>query len=95
MRYRELCIDAQNPSRVELTENNFRRWRVRYDRCQRRVADEACRFLILLTQITVTFAPHRELVPTQFVKDIGETRPPLHIDMSVFVIYILSEVVLK
>jgi hypothetical protein len=35
MRYRELCIDAQNPSksfrirrRQELTENNLRKWRV-------------------------------------------------------------------
>jgi hypothetical protein len=60
MRYRELCIAAQNPSksfqnkchsvliilRQELTENNLRKWRVRYDRCQRRVADETCRFLI-------------------------------------------------
>jgi hypothetical protein len=44
MRYQKLCIDAQNPSRSfqnkshssvilrqELTENNIRKWRVRYD----------------------------------------------------------------
>jgi hypothetical protein len=28
------------------TENNLRKWRVRYDWCQRRVADNTCRFLI-------------------------------------------------
>jgi hypothetical protein len=34
--------------RQELTENNLRNWRVRYVRCQRRVADKTCRFLINL-----------------------------------------------
>jgi hypothetical protein len=44
-----------NPSRIrvtvgyvilrqEWTENNLRKWIVRYDQCQRRVADKTCRF---------------------------------------------------
>jgi hypothetical protein len=33
--------------RQKLTESNLRKWRVRYDRCQRRVADKVCRFLIV------------------------------------------------
>jgi hypothetical protein len=57
-KYRELCIDAQIPSkffqnksqcvilRQELTENILRKWRVRYDRCQHCVADKTCKFLI-------------------------------------------------
>jgi hypothetical protein len=32
--------------RQELTENNLRKWRDRYDWYQRRVADKTCRFLI-------------------------------------------------
>jgi hypothetical protein len=42
-----------NPSRISVTvcyfetwTNRNRKWRVRYDRCQRRVADKTCRFLI-------------------------------------------------
>jgi hypothetical protein len=59
MRWRELCIVAQNHSRIsvavcyflrqELTEDNLRKWWVRYDWCQRRVADKTCRFLIACT----------------------------------------------
>jgi hypothetical protein len=59
MRYRGLCIDAQNPSiffqnvilRQELCEKQPGEWRVRYDRCQRHVANKTCRFLIKCHQI--------------------------------------------
>jgi hypothetical protein len=60
-RYRELCIDAHNPSRISVTvcyfetrtENNLRKWIVRYDRCRRHVADKTCRFLIRNTMFSL------------------------------------------
>jgi hypothetical protein len=58
MRYRALCIwctmglvltkSFKNKCVIlgqELTENNLRKWSVRSDRCQRRVADKTWRFL--------------------------------------------------
>jgi hypothetical protein len=59
MRYRELCIWCTMVLVLtksfkkkcvileqELTENNLRKWKFRLDRCQRRVANKTCRFLI-------------------------------------------------
>jgi hypothetical protein len=39
-----------------VTENNLRKWKVWYDRCQRRVADKMCALLIH-GQITVGTIP--------------------------------------
>jgi hypothetical protein len=36
-----MCILEQ-----ERTENDLRKWKVRSDRCQRRITDKTCRFLI-------------------------------------------------
>jgi hypothetical protein len=53
-----------NPSRIsvilwqEQTENNLRKWRVRYARCQRRVADKMCRFLINAVHIRSLWPSH-------------------------------------
>jgi hypothetical protein len=60
-RYRELCIwctmvlvltkSFKNKCVIlgqELTENNLRKWKVWSDRCQRRIVDKTCGFLIMI-----------------------------------------------
>jgi hypothetical protein len=66
--------------RQELTENNLRKWRVRYDQCQRCVADKTCRFLIRRGTVhfwtsTVVLIPKRGVLqgittPNKIITDL-------------------------